>query len=458
MLSLSRSSTLPPLLGLCLAPTSATISLGQATLPQWHSDVLPHRGVGRFGLAVAAVVAATRRRVYGAPAKISVVSCTDCASGAVGTWRGRGNGSLFTQHAQSKASEHQAVGSLSGGLGHGAICLTFICAQASLNLYMKYVMAGVPIAAGVRGVPASFLVTGLQQLVSFCLFLGLMAWRRRRSSPQGETQGAKRALTDRWRVTVLFMSAVFACNMGLNNLSLAFIPLSVNQVIRACTPLVTALLQLVIRRRADGVSLLEWLFMVVGVACAAVTVVARTEGCLTLGGGYFFGACLCVASSLCAALDLVLKQWIGTKTSSVDAIGYMALPSFCLLLLPGTLWSHPVPSSWAALLGSSAGWTDAAVLAKGLALQPSLWIYILLSGVLAFGYNVLTTSIAVRHSATAASLLGNLPTSTLISLLLLERNLPRGAWCFLLWGSILGNVLAFFAYSVAKRRRQVSHV
>jgi len=263
---------------------------------------------------------------------------------------------------------------------------------------------------------------------------------------------------------VICLAAAFALNMSLNNFSLAFIPLSVNQVIRACTPLATAVLQMALYRSAQKVSRLEWLCMLLGVVCAAATVVARVEGKLVSSGAFVFGTCLCVASMLFGALDLVLKQVMGAdlQLSPIDAIGRTALPTFLLLLVPGLLWHHPVPAAWAKELSASASgpaagawgcWTDLEVLLHGCALRPGLMSFVLISGAMAFGYNALTTLLAARRSATTASIIGNLPASTLLSLLVFEQRLPRGAWGVLLWASVAGNVAAFAAYGAAKRRR-----
>jgi len=99
------------------------------------------------------------------------------------------------------------------------------------------------------------------------------------------------------------------------------------------------------------------------------------------------------------------------------------------------------------------GWTDADVLAAGISLRTDILVWIALSGLLAFGYNVFTTFFAVKLSATTASFVGNFPTSTLVSLLILERTPPSGSWAILLWASIFGNVAAFAAYNALKRRR-----
>lgn len=331
--------------------------------------------------------------------------------------------------------------------------LLYMAAQAVMNLYMKHLMSRITVAPGLEGLPASFLVTGLQQLVALCLFLGLVCLAGHRLPGL-----LPERLNGRQRLLILGLAVAFSLNMGLNNFSLAFIPLSINQVIRACMPLATALLQATASRSTNGVSGPEWVCMVAGVACAVLTVVSRTEGHLLASGGIFFGVILCSVSVLCGAADLVMKQTTGTelKLRSVTAMGLMALPSFLFLLVPGCFWHHPLPDAWAAQLVPSEGsacWTDADVLVEACSLRAGLLGFVALSGVLSFGYNVFTTFFAVRLTATTASFVGNFPTSTLVSLLLLEQRLPQGRWALLLWASILGNVAAFTAYNVARSRR-----
>merc|ERR1712039_431104 len=110
--------------------------------------------------------------------------------------------------------------------------------------------------------------------------------------------------------------------------------------------------------------------------------------------------------------------------------------------------------AWEKQLGSSTMWTDFAVLQRGSELRPALLGFIALSGALAFGYNALTAFLVVRLSATTTSLIGNIPTSTVISLLILERRLPHGVWGVLFWAGVVGNVAAFAAYGIARRRHR----
>jgi len=335
------------------------------------------------------------------------------------------------------------------------LVVPYIVCQAVLNLYMKFVMSNISVAPGVTGLPASFLVTGVQQLVALVVFMFLIANRSLSDRGQDRKASERGNLKARDRVVVCWAAAAFAANMSLNNFSLAFIPLSVNQVIRACMPLATALLSGLSGRQQDS-TVSEWLIMIVGVACAVLTVVARTEGQLVASGGFVFGATLCGLSVICGAIDLVLKQVMRSELGipSREMVGYVAMPAFLLLLVPGVLWSHRVPEAWAVLLGNSQGaFSDLTVMAKAVSLQPMVLVLCAFSGVLAFGYNALTAKLAGRLSATTTSFVGNFPTTVLISLLFLEKRLPAGGWGVLLWASMLGNIASFALYNVTRTRR-----
>ncbi|CAE7643634.1 USP, partial [Symbiodinium sp. CCMP2456] len=114
-------------------------------------------------------------------------------------------------------------------------------AQTGLGLYMKILLSDLPIAAelNIRGVPAPFLITALQQLLTFvALVVVLLALLPTRWAYK------PRQLQDAKEVgCVLIISVAFAANIGLNNLSLSLLPVSANMIIRSCIPLITWILQ-----------------------------------------------------------------------------------------------------------------------------------------------------------------------------------------------------------------------
>mmetsp|Transcript_12309 Transcript_12309/g.31651 ORF Transcript_12309/g.31651 Transcript_12309/m.31651 type:complete len:200 (-) Transcript_12309:80-679(-) len=199
--------------------------------------------------------------------------------------------------------------------------------------------------------------------------------------------------------------------------------------------------------------------MVVGVVCAALTVVAKLEGKIVLGSGMFLGVCVAALSTFSGAIDLVMKSVMGSdlKLTPVDSMCYMAVPAMLFLMVPGFLWSHPIGGSWAAALGTRST-TDFAVIARVWAERPVVLAYATLSGVLAFGYNVFQTFLAVKLSPSTTAFAGNFNKAAgiLISLVVLEGTLAPGIWGKVALGSIAGNILAFTAYNAIRSRRRAA--
>ena len=118
---------------------------------------------------------------------------------------------------------------------------TYFAGQSSFALYMKLVLSEETVSRelNLRGMPAAFLVTAIQQVVAFLslgLGMALLYFSPYRYIP--------RALKS-WRelLAVLLFSAAVAVNIGLNNFSMSLLPVSLNLVIRSCIPLVTLVLQ-----------------------------------------------------------------------------------------------------------------------------------------------------------------------------------------------------------------------
>jgi len=91
--------------------------------------------------------------------------------------------------------------------------------------------------------------------------------------------------------------------------------------------------------------------MLAGVACAAIVVIARSDGlCGTASFAFFFGVAMSVTSLFSGALDFVFKGVLGTnvKLNALDTTCYMALPVACLTGIIGSVVAKPVSSSWAA--------------------------------------------------------------------------------------------------------------
>jgi len=106
----------------------------------------------------------------------------------------------------------------------------------------------VHVASDLIGIPASFLVTSSQQLVGFGAFVLLVLLSRL----VGRPYRPKILKSYKEYLLVLALSISFSLNIGLNLLSLSLVPLSLTMIIRACSPLSTALMQSVLMRKKTG--------------------------------------------------------------------------------------------------------------------------------------------------------------------------------------------------------------
>merc|ERR1740117_566609 len=111
----------------------------------------------------------------------------------------------------------------------------FFGAQTSLTFYMKHILSESVVSKelGFKGLPAPFAVTGIQQIVSFILLLitlqVLKPTSLRYQPTSLESLGQVRAL--------LALALAFVLNIGLNNLSLSLVDISVNIAIRSTAPI-----------------------------------------------------------------------------------------------------------------------------------------------------------------------------------------------------------------------------
>ncbi|CAK8990013.1 unnamed protein product [Durusdinium trenchii] len=186
-------------------------------------------------------------------------------------------------------------------------------------------------------------------------------------------------------------------NIGLNNFSLSLLAVSLNMIIRSCLPLVTLVFQQVLGPcfpdLASKVRVSEVTFMVAGVLFAALATLAKSHGAHNN------------ESDVACAVNLILASVFGSvlkpALNPVDTIFYMAIPC-AIFLLPASLWVlHPV--DWPNFGDIS----DAQVLKKVMELSPSTVMWVVLSGVIAAGYNVLQYTVVQKLSASHAAFAGN---------------------------------------------------
>eukprot|EP00930_Biecheleria_cincta_P031192 TRINITY_DN21649_c0_g1_i2.p1 TRINITY_DN21649_c0_g1~~TRINITY_DN21649_c0_g1_i2.p1 ORF type:complete len:491 (-),score=115.91 TRINITY_DN21649_c0_g1_i2:1309-2781(-) len=283
-------------------------------------------------------------------------------------------------------------------------------AQAGFSLYMKVVLSGTTISEelGLSGIPAGFLVTAIQQIVAFVAMIvvvGTLWWTPWRYTPR-KLNNAKEV------ACVLLFSFAFALNIGLNNYSLSLLALSMNMIIRSCLPLVTLVLHQMLAPCIPGIAKevggFEVGLMTAGVLFAGLATLAKSEGS-SHGSNeskhLVLGVFVCTLSDVAAALNLILAAMFGSylqpKLNPMDTIFYMAVPCGLFLLPPTVLVLHPV--DWPGFDQL----TDFQVYDKVMELSPETMGWVLLSGFIALGYNVLQYTVVQRLSAEHAAFAGN---------------------------------------------------
>jgi len=350
------------------------------------------------------------------------------------------------------------VGIIGGGL---LMCLDvkvvgltimFFGSQIGLNIYMKLVLSEAEISEELhmRGVPAAFLVTAIQQLISFilfALFLGATYFTPFRYTPKRLTRWSDVA-------KVFLLGAAFAANIGLNNFSLSYLPISTNVTIRSCVPLATYVLNKLIRSitKSDAVADdRELLLLTIGVLGAGLVTVAQAGGRVPQPGAdsehFMLGVIISVVSVLACGLNLVLAGLLGSevKLNPLDTLWYMSIP-VAAMLVPLASIAHPC--SWPGLNPA----TDWQVMMKVLQLSPNVVLLMLFSGVLATGYNFLMYVLVQTVSASYTALAGNfnkVPT-IMLSLLLGMEQLPQGNLKFLMLIGVLANIVSFAMFNTMR--------
>lgn len=338
------------------------------------------------------------------------------------------------------------------------LAMLFFGGQTGLNIYMKLVLSQAEISKELhmKGIPAAFLVTAIQQVVAFAflaLILGAVYFTPYRYTPKPLTSWSDVA-------KVFAFGSAFAANIGLNNFSLSYLPISTSVMIRSSTPLATYAVHSVIsfmnKSKAESGGI-EVVYMMLGVFGAALVAVAQSGGTSQeVGdvGNMMLGVFMSVLSVLACALNLVLASVLGSdmKLNPLDTIWYMAIP-VALMLCP--LASVPHPCSWPGLSTAN----DWQVVWKVMQLSPKMMLFTIFSGVLAAGYNFLMYFLVQTFSATHTAFAGNFNKAALIilSLLLGMEALPSGRWGTLMMFGVFVNVVSFTMYSSVKKGGPKGH-
>jgi len=340
-------------------------------------------------------------------------------------------------------------------------------AQSFMNIYMGWVMrtsvtvpAGTVLESGIvldknlTGCPAGFALTAMQQIISFAVFLIFFSsvyFTPYRYTPK--------KLGSAFEVfCVIIFGCVFALNIALNNFSLGYISIAVNLIIRSCLPLSTfvssqclALCKLYPFKPCKP---LEIMLMVIGVICAGVFTMARLAGeeKKDESKNMLLGVFMCIASLLSGSLNLALAGVLGeTKLNVYDTVAYMAIPA-TLFLMPIALFvQKPVPGEWPKVFGRET-MSDWEILQGVWALNKQTMLWLGLSGLFSFLYNIIQFSIVHTLSPSATAFGGNFNKAALIFLTLLlpfmqVHKLPGAPYIYIIWGAVVVNIIAFSAYS-----------
>lgn len=331
--------------------------------------------------------------------------------------------------------------------------LLYFGGQSCMNLYVKSILSNIVISEllSLQGVPAPFFVTGVQQAVSFVIFvLSILVLSRTRWAY------FPKMLSREEHLAMFLFSLSFVLNISLNNLSVSLIPLSVNLVIRCCLPISThggqwlsAKLLNVPMRVASHVDLL---LMCGGVFGAALVIVSRSAGEFAETSNFAFGVFMALLSLLSGSVNLVLAGLLGNslKLNPFDTAGYMAVPAALMLVLPTFFISHPLDTTKWPTTSFEQPARDVDIMQVALRERPSIIWAILLFGPLAFLYNVLQFTVVQRLSATHTAFAGNFnqAASIVIALTFGIDCLPGGYASAVYVAGITCNISAFTVYSV----------
>jgi len=305
------------------------------------------------------------------------------------------------------------------------------------------------------GCPIGFALTAMQQVISFLCFIIAYAVLY-----PTEYKLNPKVIKSKFEVfSICIFAAVFALNIALNNTSLEYISIAVNLIIRSCLPLTTflsqqglAMMNLYTFKPCNGK---EIALMFAGVVCAGAFTAAKIAGSAHDGGSSsnaVLGVVICIASLLCGSLNLALAGVLGEmKLSVIDTVAYMSVPATIFLLF-FCFWPKSLPDGeWREVFGSdqASNWQVLQMVAN---IAPGTFALFVLSGVFSFIYNIIQLNIVHTLSPSATAFGGNFNKAALVFLTLIlpflqVHSLPGAPYIYVIWAAVIGNVLAFSAYS-----------
>ncbi|CAJ1426642.1 unnamed protein product [Effrenium voratum] len=345
---------------------------------------------------------------------------------------------------QSNAKTHSA-----------GLLMAFFGAQTAMNLYMKQVFSSFQLRKDLIGFPAPFAVTALQQLtafaaisISFCV-----TWCLGKPLPI-------RMLKSRQEVgSVMILALAFVCNIGLNNLSLSILDISVHLIIRTAGALVNLLLEFLaapVLRSVVGeeakrpvVSCRDLVLTLLGTAFALLVVLSKmSDFPESQKRNFYVGIIVCCLSMVASGCELIVVRVLSNhlKLNALEAILNMSLPAAGLLILPTMFFRHSV------------GWpnkppmTDWEVMSTVWKTSHMGIVLGLLSGIFATLYNVMLYTLSGAFQSHMISMAANFNKIALmfLSVYLGLELMPEKPWRYLMISGILGNALIFLGMGILK--------
>jgi hypothetical protein len=306
-----------------------------------------------------------------------------------------------------------------------------------------------------KGIRAPFLFGAIHQLmVFFCFIVWAIFCRLTRSQ-----DGPSPISSGRQLLVMTLLSLPHALNVGLNNLSISILPISLNLVIRSCFPLSNILADLVYKTydpnfdaRTSGyhVGNTEKKCITIAVSCTLLAIIAQSYG-----GSHSMQSHLHVGMTAGAVsiLSRTLDQWISRSLCSdreefrymrsVDVMFYRSLPTAVLLMLPTFLSPHHV---WPGMRPM----TDWEVVCKVLKIRPGMMRLAVVFGLMATANNIVSKNLEKRLTERSALHLTNILSkgaAGVLSVLYGVESLPSGWWQVLMVVATMGNIISwsFFA-------------
>jgi hypothetical protein len=308
-----------------------------------------------------------------------------------------------------------------------------------------------------KGIRAPFLFGALHQLTVFLCFLvgiavsSFTSWRYR----------PKPISRRRDILVIILFSLSSALNIGLNNLSISLLPISLNLVIRSFLPLTTILAQWTLRRlklsdKGYPIGDQERLAIAVAVSCTGLATMAQIYGGNHRSQPYLGTGMMAAWVSISAG---AFNQWIAkgigssVEFASVDLMFYRSFPTAVALFLPGFFVTHNV---WP----GEPPMTDCEVIQKVFKIRPSvLWLTVVMV-VSATSFNGVSKIMEKRipFGHLQAATLVSRATAGVLSVLYGVESLPNGWWPVILVFATVGNLGSFSYYSYKVKDKPLSGV